>query len=86
MKKMQSVQYTVRNVPQEIDRIIRRKARKEGRSLNEVILEALKNSVGIGADDVPKRDLNWLAGSWKEDRAFDAILADMRKIDAEMWR
>ena len=86
MKNRQTVQYTVRNVPREVDRIIRRKAKKAGCSLNEALLEAIRNSAGINAEAQPKRDLSWIAGSWQEDAAFDAILADMRKIDSEMWQ
>lgn len=36
---------------------------------------------------LPKqRDLSFVVGTWVEDPEFDAILADQRRIDPELWK
>ncbi len=80
------MQYTLRKVPPGIDRALRRIARQEGRSLNDVTLAALRRAVGAGDEPVPYRDLKDLAGTWESDAKFDAALADQDRIDPDLWR
>ena len=80
------MQYTLRNVPAAIDRALRRLARQEGRSLNEVAIRALSRAVGVGDEPVRHRDLSDLANTWQDDPEFDAALADHDRIDPGLWR
>jgi hypothetical protein len=80
------MQYTVRNVPDFLDEVLRRSAREQGKSLNEVALEALARGAGLSERRFPRRDLSDIAGSWRKDPAFDAALATQDVIDAELWR
>lgn len=41
------MQYTIRNVPNFLDAVLRRRAQEQGKSLNEVALEALTRGVGF---------------------------------------
>jgi plasmid stability protein len=79
------MQYTLRNVPEQLDRALRERARREGRSLNEVALEALHVALGLTEDAVKRRDLGDVAGSWIEDPQVEAALADQRQIDEDLW-
>lgn len=78
-------QYTLRNVPTETDRALRRAAREAGKSLNQTALEILQRGLGVGEKPVRRRDLSDLAGSWKEDPETDAALEAQRRIDPEDW-
>jgi len=80
------MQYTIRNVPVTLDKTLRRVARERGRSLNEVAIEALARGAGLTGERVRRRDLIGIAGTWREDRAFDSALAAQDTIDEEMWR
>jgi len=44
-----SMQYTLRNVPAELDEALRARARRTGKSLNEVAIEALRRDMGGGS-------------------------------------
>lgn len=79
---MGDMQYTVRNIPEATDRQLRSRAAQTGKSLNEVILDALNQNAG--AFENP--DFDFLFGSWVEDSRIDKALADQRKIDRELWR
>ena len=80
------MQYTIRNIPQTLDRALRDRARVEGKSLNQVTLQALARGAGFSGSGVRFRELDDLAGSWKEDPEFDAALADQDRIDSELWK
>jgi len=80
------MQYTIRNVPGSLDEALRQAAREQGKSLNEVAIEALVRGAGITRERRRQRDLGEIAGTWREDPAFDSALAVQDVIDDEMWR
>ncbi|MBI3299247.1 MAG: antitoxin [Elusimicrobia bacterium] len=83
MKKA-SGQYTIRKVPASVDAALRAKARRQGKSLNAVALEALRTGAGV-AEQVRHRDLDSFFGSWVPDEAADKALKDQRRIDPDLW-
>jgi len=80
------MQYTLRNIPKYLDDLLRRRAREENKSLNEVAIEALKRAFGLAGQAIKHRDLAELAGTWQEDPEFDDALEAQRTIDQELWR
>jgi plasmid stability protein len=80
------MQYTIRNVPGSLDEALRRTAREQGKSLNDVAIEALARGAGLIGERGRQRDLNDIAGTWRKDPAFDSALATQDTIDAELWR
>ena len=85
-RRPKAVQYTVRAVPAEIDAALRERARRDGRSLNDVTLEALRRGLGLNAGDGPRNDLGRFAGAWVEDSAFNEMMEAFDRIDADLWR
>lgn len=79
-------QYTIRAVPAAIDRELRRRAKRESKSLNTVAVEALCRGLELSNDAVDHKDLDFLIGSWQEDPAFDQAVADFDRIDEEAWK
>jgi hypothetical protein len=79
------MQYTLRNVPRQLDEELRRRARLEGKSLNLVVIEALLSACGLQGEPTQQRDLSDIAGSWQEDSELPAILEELRRIDPEDW-
>jgi plasmid stability protein len=80
------MQYTIRKIPSSLDAALRRRAREQGKSLNDVAIDALARGAGLTGEQAPQRDLRDIAGTWRKDRAFDRALADQDTIDTEMWR
>ena len=81
-----TVQYTVRDVPARVDRALRRRASEEGKSLNQVLRDALAKEAGADGVDVLHHDLDALAGAWDEDPEFDRAIAEQDRVDEAMWR
>ena len=80
------MQYTIRNVPDYLDATLRSSAHAQGKSLNEVALEALARGAGLGERRERQRDLGDVAGTWQEDPVFNSALAEQDTIDEVMWR
>jgi len=80
------MQYTIRDIPDALDKALRQAARQRGKSLNEVAIETLARGAGISGDRARQRDLADIAGTWRKDPAFDSALAAQHTVDEEMWR
>lgn len=80
------MQYTLRNIPATLDQELRERAKREGKSLNEVALEALARGAGISGELVRHRDLDDIAGSWTKDIKVDRALEDQRRVDPDLWQ
>lgn len=83
---MSEQQYTIRAVPPAVDRALRRRAKAEGKSLNAVAIEALERGLELDAIPHQHTDLDSLAGTWQEDKAFDRAVADFERVDEESWK
>jgi plasmid stability protein len=80
------MQHTLRKIPREVDKALRERARREGRSLNEIALEALARGCGLTDEPVKYRDVSDIAGTWVDDPELDAVVADHDRIDEELWK
>jgi hypothetical protein len=82
-QQAESLQYTIRGVPEEVDRVLRQKAEQRGQSLNQTILNELTVAT-VGR--TVKADFMDVTGDWIPDAAFDEILAGQRQIDWDKWK
>ena len=82
-QKARSVQYTLRGIPPEVDRVLRRRAAELQQSLNQVVLDEL---IAAAVGGKRRADFSDIVGQWTPDPAFDEILAAQRRIDYEKWK
>ena len=83
---MAGMQYTIRGVPAEVDAALRQRAKREARSLNAVVIDALARGLALDAVPAKHADLDPLIGSWQDDPAFDRAVAEFERIDDESWQ
>ena len=78
-------QYTIRNIPDPIDRVLRKRAKEFGKSFNQIALEAL--ATGAGQSIKPKRDFSEVIGSLSEKEAarIEAEVHLQHQIDPGLW-
>lgn len=88
MKKKPTVQYTVRNVPEEIDGLLRESAALEGFSLNQATLHALQRGLGTGRVPVRYRSLRQMVASTPKasTAAWRAALEEQDKTNPGDWK
>jgi hypothetical protein len=80
------MQYTIRGIPPALDAAIRQRARREGKSLNEVALSALAQGLGFDREPVVRRDLDDIVGTWKRDARVEAALVAQDQVDETLWK
>jgi hypothetical protein len=80
------MQYTLRGIPPVLDEAIRERARAEGKSINEIAVAALADGVGLGAEEIARRDLSEIVGTWVEEAAVEAALSAQDRVDESLWR
>lgn len=68
---MKSVQYTIRAVPPKVDQALRQRARKTGKSLNDVVIETLEKGAGVARHE-SFDDLDWFIGTGKTSKTEQA--------------
>lgn len=79
---------TLRNIPPKLQEVIRQRAGADGLSLNKAVLRMLEEAAGQRTTGRElHHDLDHLAGTWsaQEAEAFEAALAEQRRIDPELW-
>lgn len=59
---MNTKQYTIRNIPEPVDRYLRKRAKLSNKSLNQVVIEELSTHVGNGQKNIIE-SLDWFIGS-----------------------
>lgn len=78
-------QYTLRNVPDSVDRALRRRAKQQNLSLNALLLDVLRAATGEPEQARPHDDLDHLIGSWQRDSETDRALSEQRRVVAGDW-
>ena len=81
-----SMQYTIRSIPDAIDRAVRQRARREDKSLNAVVVEALARGLELDTKPAEYTDLDHLIGTWQEDPGFDDAVAEFERVDEDAWK
>ncbi len=86
MNRRHKIQYTIRNIPVEVDRRLHDSARRLHRSLNQSLIDLLSRAAGASQAPASYRDLDSFFGSWTPDSKVDQALAEQRTIDRKLWR
>jgi hypothetical protein len=90
MKRPKSKAITLRNLPEGVARIVRERAAAYHLSLNQAVIQLLEERmapVGERASGL-HHDFDKYAGLWSAEQAeaFDRSLAELRRVDPELWR
>jgi hypothetical protein len=87
MEKKPTVQYTVRDVPEEVDGLLRECAAMEGVSLNQATLRALERGLGTERQPVRYRTLRQMITQNKvSTKAWQAALQEQDQTNPEDWK
>lgn len=83
---------TLRNLPPELAKAVRKEAKRQRTSINRAVISLLQRKT----EPLKKRpreaqeydDLDSLAGSWSKNEAaaFETALAAQRTLDPELWK
>lgn len=85
-------QITLRGIPAEIEKIVRKEAERQGLSLNKAFILLLKNATGMKAKGQKTKhlyhELDQFSGLWSKEEAavFEKNLEFQRRIDKTIWK
>jgi plasmid stability protein len=77
------VHLQIQNIPRQIDEALRARAQAQGKTVDQVAIEAMETGLGLNAQQQKKRDLNDVAGTWVEDPVFDQVREFHERVDPE---
>ncbi|RPJ87112.1 MAG: hypothetical protein EHM18_02760 [Acidobacteria bacterium] len=79
---------TVRNVPPDLAQALREEKRRRGVSLNRVVIELLRQALGLAWGEPRQNGLEKLAGDWsqKDLEDFETATAVFEKVDEDQWQ
>jgi hypothetical protein len=83
---MKRMNYTIRPVPTSVITGLRKRAKAERKSLNQLLLTILEQGAEHYPEPILHHDLDFMIGSWVEDSAFDEAMKQFAKIDEELWK
>lgn len=78
---------TIRNLPLSVAEALEKEKRRRGQSLNQTVIDLLRQVLGLGPGPVRSNGLGRLAGGWSADELdeFEAATAVTRQVDEELW-
>ena len=83
-------QITIRGIPDEIAKIIKKEAKEKHLSINKALLSLLEKATGIKSKSrkIIYHDLDHLFGVWskKDAEIFEKNVKTQRKIDQDLWK
>lgn len=83
---MSKIQYTIRNIPPVLDRVIRKRSKQSGQSFNQTVVDLLALQT-LGTTKLPVDDnFDWLYGVNTLEESFDEAINDLSQIDEKLWK
>jgi hypothetical protein len=82
---------TIRGIEPEVSEGLKKLSAKQGKSINQLTIEIIKESLGLAKEKKYTReynDLDDLFGRWHEDefKEINAKITKERQIDQELWQ
>lgn len=82
---------TIRGLDDRLSEKLKQSARKEGKSINQLVIDFIKKSLGEEKEKrfaVEYDDMDDLFGKWtqKEFERIQSKIESERKVDKELWR
>ena len=84
---MKKLQYTIRDIPPAVDRVIRKRAQRAGKSFNATVVEALTIQT-LGSADIKKAEQSVFArlrGAKSLNGDFERAVKEQSAIDDKLW-
>ena len=79
---------TVRSIPLDLAEALEKERRRRGTSLNQTVIEVLRQGLALGKGRKRSNGLAKLAGTWsaRDFARFERAIAFTEQIDEELWR
>jgi hypothetical protein len=79
-------QYTIRGVPPDVDRALRRVAKERNVSLNHLLMQELARIAERAGESPRRHDLDFAIGTMTDGQLVDKALRDFSSVDPDLWK
>ena len=84
---MSKIQYTIRGIPPAVDKIIRKRSARTGKSFNGTVVAILSAAVSTDLTTKTKPDIyDRLYGANTLGPEFDEAIKELSKVDKDLWK
>jgi plasmid stability protein len=79
---------TIRGIPEDLAKALKKEKDRRGRSINQTVIELLKKALNLDWKTKGGNGLERLAGAWNQEEfnLFERSTAVFEKTDEEQWR
>lgn len=83
---MTKIQYTIRNIPPSVDKVIRKRASQSGKSFNQMVVDMLSLQTFGTTKPAANDNFDWLYGAMQLDDEFSEAIKQQSRVDKELWK
>lgn len=83
---MTNIQYTIRNIPPSVDKVIRKRSKQTGKSFNQTVVDLLSLQTFGTTEPKPETNFDWLFNQNTLDTSFDETIQNLSKPDEKIWQ
>lgn len=83
---MTKIQYTIRNIPPSVDKVIRKRANQSGKSFNQTVVDLLSLQTFGTTKPASDDNFDWLCGAMRLDDEFDEAIKQQSRVDEALWK
>ncbi len=83
---MIKIQYTIRNIPPAVDRVIRKRSKQSGKSFNQTVVDLLSLQTFGTTKIPPDNNFDWLYNKNTLDESFDEAIENLSQVDEKLWQ
>ncbi len=82
---MRSIQYTIRNIPPDVDRVIRKRASQSGKTFNQTVVDLLTVQILGTSQPQSSQNFDWLFGQNTLDDSLDTAVCEQSQTNKSIW-
>lgn len=83
---MTKIQYTIRNIPPAVDKVIRKRSKQSGKSFNQTVVDLLCLQTFGTIKPRPDDNFDWLYDQNSLDESFDEAIDSLSQVDKKLWQ
>lgn len=83
---MHAIQYTIRNIPPAVDKVIRKRAQENNQSFNQTVVDLLALQTLGTTNPSEETSFDWLFNRQTLDTSFDEAIDELSQVDQVLWQ
>ncbi len=83
---MNTIQYTIRNIPPSVDKVLHKRAIQSGKSFNQTVVDILSVQTFGTTSPTVDENFDWLFSQNTLDESFNEAIKEQSQVDKKLWQ